>query len=278
LEGVSADELVEEVNAMAEDGDVPQEAAQRVQAFNAKLQVVREALKRRFTYYSRLATVGTIAQMLVHEIRNRTTAIDSYLRLSKTRCVAIVGKELERHFSLAEYAVTALERLADTFAPLASHGFRRGRRHAVLEESIARCLELVAGEVQKHKVTVSQPRNSSTNVSMDPGELDTIILNILLNALYWIPKSNRRPKLDLFIRRTRDGKRARVTVSDSGPGVAADDSQKIFLPGVTRKPGGIGMGLTVAAELISDHEGTISLAQPGKLGGATFVFDLPVKG
>jgi signal transduction histidine kinase len=37
------------------------------------------------------------------------------------------------------------------------------------------------------------------------------------------------------------------------------------------------MGLTVAAELVSDHGGKISLVQPGRLGGATFVFDVPLK-
>ena len=78
-------------------------------------------------------------------------------------------------------------------------------------------------------------------------------------------------------RRMSDGERVRVTISDSGVGVANEDAEKIFLPGVTRKPDGIGMGLTVAAELVADHGGKISLLQPGRLGGATFLFDLPAK-
>jgi signal transduction histidine kinase len=112
---------------------------------------------------------------------------------------------------------------------------------------------------------------------VDPGELDAIILNLLTNAVYWIPKSNRAPRLELSLRRTQDGKRVRISVSDSGSGVASEDAEKIFLPGVTRRPDGIGMGLTVAAELVSDYDGKISLVQPGKLGGATFVFDVPLK-
>ncbi len=278
LDGVSADDLVEEVSALAEEGAAAQEAVSRVEAFNAKLLLVREALKKRFVYYSRLATVGTIAQMLVHEIRNRTTAIGRFLRTSRKERSSAANEEFESHLKLAESAVDALERLADTFAPLASRGFRRGRRYSVLEESIERCLELIVGDLKKVKAVIKHPEKGSTAVAIDPGELDTIILNLLLNAAYWIQKSDRSPRLDISTRRTPDGKRARVAISDSGPGVACEDAEKIFLPGVTRKPDGIGMGLTVAAELVSDHGGKISLVQPGRLGGATFVFDVPVKG
>lgn len=69
----------------------------------------------------------------------------------------------------------------------------------------------------------------------------------------------------------------RVAVHDSGPGVPEDDSERIFWPGVTNKPGGIGMGLTVAAELVSEYGGRLALVRPGKLGGASFTFDVPVK-
>ena len=277
LDGVSADDLVEEVNALAEEGAAAQEAAVRVEAFNAKLHLVRDALKKRFVYYSRLATVGTIAQMLVHEIRNRTTAIGRFLRTSQKACAPMARQEFDSHFELAESAVSALEKLADTFAPLASRSFRRGRRDSIVEESVERCLSLIDGDLKRTKTVTARPRTGSTTVAVDPGELDTIILNLLLNAVYWIPKSSRPPRLDVSLRRIQDGKRLRVSISDSGAGVANEDTEKIFLPGVTRKPDGIGMGLTVAAELVSDHGGKISLVQPGRLGGATFVFDVPLK-
>jgi C4-dicarboxylate-specific signal transduction histidine kinase len=83
--------------------------------------------------------------------------------------------------------------------------------------------------------------------------------------------------LEIIIRKIHKGERVRVSVSDSGPGVAGEDVEKIFLPGVTRKTGGIGMGLTVAAELVSEYGGRLALEQPGRLGGATFTFDIPLK-
>jgi signal transduction histidine kinase len=277
LDGLSTDELTEEVSALAAEGGTAEEASQRVRAFAERIGAVREALKRRFVYYSRLATVGTIAHMLVHEIRNRTTAIGRFLRTAKRRSEALGDDDFNKQMELAEAAVSSLERLADTFAPLASRGFRRGRRDSILEESISRCLALVDGDVRRSKTTVTAPHAGPTKVAIDPGELDTVLMNLLLNALYWIPQSARPARLDIVVRRTQDGKRARVTVSDSGTGVREEDADRIFLPGVTRKPEGIGMGLTVAAEIVSEHGGRISLVQPGKLGGATFAFDLPLK-
>ena len=69
LEGVSADDLIQEVSAIAEEDGTAAEVLVRVQDFGSKLELLRDALKTRFVFYSRLATVGTIAQILVHEIR-----------------------------------------------------------------------------------------------------------------------------------------------------------------------------------------------------------------
>ena len=277
LDGVSATELVQEVSTLAEEGGDAEDALVRVQDFSARLELVRDALKTRFVYYSRLATIGTIAQMLVHEIRNRTTAIGLFFRSVKNSLLGQADEETRNRLTLAESSVQALEKLADTFAPLASRGFRRGRRDSIVQESISRCLSLVDGDIKREAVKVNQPLSSHTRVAVDPGELDTIILNLLLNSLYWLPKGDRSPRLEITVRRLQDGRRARVTVSDSGAGVADEDAERIFLPGVTRKPGGIGMGLTVAAELVSDYGGKLSLVQPGKLGGGTFTFDVPLK-
>lgn len=277
LEDVSGNQLVEEMNSLVEDGAAPREALVRVQDFSARLEVVRDALKKRLVYYSRLATVGTIAQMLVHEIRNRTTAIGRFLRLARNNDCVSSNRELIEQLSLAESSVGALEKLADTFAPLASRGFRRGRRDSTVEDSVSRCLSLLDGDINKEKISVVRPRSSLTRVATDPGELDTVLLNLLTNSLYWISRGKGPPRIEISVRKIHNGQRAKVMVSDSGSGVADEDAGKIFLPGVTRKPGGIGMGLTVAAELVSDYGGRLSLEQPGKFGGATFSFDLPLK-
>ena len=75
----------------------------------------------------------------------------------------------------------------------------------------------------------------------------------------------------------RNDGRITVSVSDTGTGVAPENADKIFTPGITAKPKGIGMGLVFVTELVSAYNGKAGLRYPSNLQGATFVFDIPVK-
>ncbi|UCF41816.1 MAG: HAMP domain-containing histidine kinase [Gemmatimonadota bacterium] len=73
------------------------------------------------------------------------------------------------------------------------------------------------------------------------------------------------------------GDRARITVSDDGPGIPAEVRANLFEPGVTTKSGGWGIGLALARRIVEDvHGGHIDIAPSGT--GAVFVADLPVAG
>ena len=277
FEILSAEDLVEEVIAQSDGGVATTETVSILRSFSDRLDSARKTIQDRFVYYSRLATVGTIANMLVHEIRGRTTAFGSFLDLVKDRFGPFKDKEVEEEIRTAENAVGALERLADNFAPLASRSFRRRRRHSILEDQIKECLALQRGEIERRNVQCYVP-DTETVVAIDPGELDTIILNLVTNAVYWmgdVPRDNRR--LEFRINTINNGERVRVSVHDSGPGVSLEDIEKVFWPGVTRKPGGIGMGLTVASELVAAYGGRLSTQHHGPTGGASFAFDLPFR-
>ena len=276
---LSAKELLSNVSEMAKEGGAASEALPLVEEFSANLDKAREEIETRFVYYSRLATVGTIAHMLIHEVRNRTTVLGHVMDWAATRLGETLGdSEATSKLEMGIAAVAALDRLAGTFAPLANRQFKRRMRSACIEESMLRCLLWLAGELKTGHILVSTPTDTVTEAAVDPGELDAILLNLLGNAVYWLShKGDMERKIEVCIRKTADGKRAAVEVHDSGPGVADEDSEKIFWPGVTNKPGGIGMGLTVASELVAEYEGKLALDRKGKLGGATFLFDLPLK-
>ena len=277
FEVLSAEELVAEVIALSDEGADASEAIPLLRAFSLSLDAARKTIQERFVYYSRMATVGTIAQMLVHEIRNRTTAFGSFLEFVKSRFGPFKEQGIEREFRFADNAVNSLERLADTFAPLASRAFRRRKRLSVLEDQIQECLALQRAEIKRKRIRCRVP-DSETHVAADPGELDAIILNLITNAVYWlgdVAKENR--ELEFRLVPISGGDRMRVWINDTGPGLDADDVEKVFWPGVTRKPGGIGMGLTVASELVAAYGGRMSTKHPGTKGGASFAFDLPLK-
>ncbi len=274
---LNADNLVGDVETLAAEGADISDALPAVRAFQEKLHAVKIAIQDRFVFYSRLATVGTIALILVHEIRNRTGQIGILIELAR-REFDVPAEELNKKLSWAEDAVRSLERLADTFAPLASRSYRRRRLDTELETTIENCLAYHAGEIKQKGIQCTVPK-SKTRLAVDPGELEPILLNLITNSLYWlgqVPPDNRR--LEFVTEKMEVPDRIRIWVHDTGPGIQPEEAEKIFWPGVTSRPGGIGMGLTVASELVASYEGHMFTATPGILGGASFAFDLPVKG
>ena len=113
---------------------------------------------------------------------------------------------------------------------------------------------------------------------MDPGEVYAVIINLLDNALYWLDRLPEKRERLLRIDTSPGHIKGRVecAVHDSGPGVPEKDHEKIFWPGFTHRPNGFGMGLTVAGEIVEGHGGRLRILDEGRLGGASFVFDLPL--
>jgi signal transduction histidine kinase len=273
---LSADKLVDEIEVRANEGASVADVLPSIQEFRDSLGESRKELEERFVYYSRLATVGTIAHMLVHEIRNRTMVIGAFLQEASSRFGPFKDKVLSTAYTSAVSSLDTLERLADTFSPLASRTFRRRLKKTVVEERIRECCTIMSSELEKKKIRIQLPR-TTTHVGVDPGEFDTILLNVMTNAAYWLTQVVDDSRvIEFHIGKAKQTGRIEVAVHDSGPGVSPDDAERVFWPGVTKKPGGIGMGLTVAAELVSDYAGKMWLQQPGKLGGASFFFDLPL--
>lgn len=276
IEGMSADALVKEVVQLSERGASARDVMPVLRNFKESLDSDRRLIENRFIYYSRLATVGTIAHLLVHEIRNRTTVYGSFLEFVKDRFSPFHEPGMEATFRRADNAIDALERLADTFSPLASRNFRRRKRYSNLEERIQACLSLLAGEISRKGVRCSVP-DTETTVAVDPGELDAIILNLVSNSIYWmgeVPRDDRMLSFEVT-QGSGGGDRVRVSVTDQGPGIDQEDLEKVFWPGMTRKPGGIGMGLTVASELVASYGGRMAAEVRNPHTGARFIFDLP---
>ncbi|MCY3932081.1 MAG: sensor histidine kinase [Acidobacteria bacterium] len=273
---LSADALVEELDAIRSRKGSVDEAVKVARSFGERLDKSRARIERRFGYYNRLAVIGTIAQLVIHEIRNRTTAIGRGLDKVAALVERFGEATSKKAVRIADGSVEALETLADRFAPLASRGYRPGRRTSVLEESIARCLDLQQAGIRSHGISVETPPTASTQVRVDPGELDAIMLNLISNSVYWLARKPGDRRLRFRLEAASLPERVRVFVDDSGLGIDPEDKDRVFWPGVTRKPNGIGMGLTVASELVDAHGGRMRTTIPGELGGATFDFDVPL--
>jgi signal transduction histidine kinase len=275
---LSAKPLIENISHYAEQGGQASEVLPLVEEFGAQVEETVGRIQQRLIYYSRLASLGVLAAMLVHEVRNHTLTFGRLFRALRK----LIGSgdptalQLESDMALAEQGAMSLDQLADRFAPLASRAYRSGKRDSVLEEIISSCLAMRKQDMESNGVSAEISSKAPTTVAVDPGELTAVILNLVDNALYWLSYEKDRPRrIEFQIAPHAKDSRVAVRVDDTGPGVRAGDEDRIFWPGITLKPEGLGMGLTVASEIVAQHEGKMMLEQPGRLDGASFVFDLP---
>jgi signal transduction histidine kinase/ActR/RegA family two-component response regulator len=111
----------------------------------------------------------------------------------------------------------------------------------------------------------------------DPGRLQQVMWNLLSNAVKFTPTGG---MVQVIL--GRDGQEAVIRVIDSGIGIAPE-----FLPyvfdrfrqqdaSITRKHGGLGLGLSIARQLVELHGGTIAVSSPGPHAGTTFTVRLPL--
>ena len=114
-------------------------------------------------------------------------------------------------------------------------------------------------EIEQVGAGVDSP-TTYTEVTVDQAEIQKVIVNLLNNSLYWLKQV---PKDSRFITVKVDKKEEyelEIIFSDSVPGIEEEYEGMIFDPYFSTKPNGVGLGLTIAGEIVSDYyDGRIAL-------------------
>jgi signal transduction histidine kinase len=106
----------------------------------------------------------------------------------------------------------------------------------------------------------------------DPGQLQQVFLNLLLNGVDAIAEKG---TITIKTARTSD-ECLQIQISDTGKGIAPENLDNVFNPFFTTKSKGNGLGLAICKRLIEQHKGNIEVSNNPE-SGATFVITLPVK-
>jgi NO-binding membrane sensor protein with MHYT domain/CheY-like chemotaxis protein/nitrogen-specific signal transduction histidine kinase len=114
-------------------------------------------------------------------------------------------------------------------------------------------------------------------VLADPGRLQQVMWNLLSNAVKFTPNGGM-----VQVLLGRDGHDVVIRVADSGIGIEPEFLPHVFDrfrqqdASITRRHGGLGLGLSIARQLVELHGGTIGVASPGPHAGTTFTVRLPL--
>lgn len=221
--------------------------------------------------YRRLATLGQLIDVVLHEGRTPLSTIKNEIALADDalRGESAIGlkEQLTHHLERIDYQATVLASHFQRLAPFS--GRKRGRPVVTtIEALLAETFALQEERIKDLHIRANLPSTSNT-VRVDPAEMQMIFLNLLENAIYWldkVPESRREVRVE--VRKTADG--LEVLFADSGPGVPSEARDRIFEPYFSMKPDGVGLGLTIAGETASEYDGSLELVSDGPLPGATF--------
>lgn len=243
----------------------------RQRELEAGVKKVQETLSR----YSRLAVLGRLVDDIIHDGQHPTGRIasltDLIIQIIDRKSVS-TDEKLNKSRKHAESIKGQTELLKTLFRRIQPFGGRRRGRPAVqvLEEVVRDAVAVLATRAREAQVDVDLVLPEHNNVTLDPSEVQQVVVNILDNALFWVTRVpvNRR-KIRVSVKRLQDSSIA-LTVDDSGPGVPADIRSAIFDPYFTNRPDGSGLGLAIAGEIVDDlYDGELSLIE-SELGGAAF--------
>jgi PAS domain S-box-containing protein len=234
--------------------------------FGVDLTDVREA-ERRARNAERLASVGTLAAGLAHEIRNPLNAASLHL--------TVLDRSLQRMPDAPPQTREATAVLRNEIKRLSSLvteflEFARPRPLRVvatdLTEICSSVLELIAPAAESEGVELVFERPSRGGV--DPERLRQVLLNLLRNGIE-AARGTSAPRVTTRLRRV--GVWAEIDIEDNGPGIP--DEAPIFDAFYTTKEQGTGLGLAIVHRIVHDHEGTVGLqSQPGE---TVFTLRLP---
>lgn len=232
---------------------------------------------RRLEEQDRLVSLGMLSASVAHELNTPLAVLNGSIeKLIETQAASSPRDEhmlerLERMQRVAQRIQRISESLVD---------FARARKQRMEPLGVRPLIEeawaLVAIDEKASRVEFVDNVRAEHRVIGDADRLEQVFVNLLRNALNAIEGES--GQIEVSSRRQERGGQSRiaVTVEDDGPGIPADVLPDIFDAFVTTRldARGTGLGLTVAAGIVTQHGGTISAANRAE-GGARLEVSLP---
>ena len=226
-----------------------------------------------------------VARRVAHEIKNPLTPISlsaEQIRRHIGRIADVLNANalespsvstIQRSSEVISGSVETMRSLVDQFSSLAEFPHARPRP-ADLNTIVDNTLAMFAGRL--HGITVTSDLGPSLPLVLaDPEALKRALSNLVDNAA---EAKNERLLREIRNRtalsRTAESM-VELIVADTGPGVTDEMRERLFLPYFSTKQRGSGLGLTIAAKIIADHQGTIRV-EKNQPSGARFVIEVPV--
>lgn len=200
---------------------------------------------------------GKVIRMMAHEVNNSVGAVNSILDSLLTGS-PMAEEEVREYLAVILDRNKNLNRFMQNFADVV----RIPPPHLIrtnLNDLIQRVFLLMKTRSDDPVVSMELilPKNKIT-AQVDPDQIEQVLINVLLNAFQAI-KGPGRIIVEL------DDNPIAIRITDTGSGISAENTSKIFTPFFSTKPSGQGVGLTMVREILNNHRFPYSLHSQGGL-------------
>jgi two-component system, cell cycle sensor histidine kinase and response regulator CckA len=234
----------------------------------------RKALEARLLRADRMASLGTLAAGVAHEINNPLTYVLLHLGYLARELPKLHGSEdLARRVAEIQDGVERVELIV---RDLKLFSRPDAERHEAIDvrRVIDSAANLAAGEI-RHRARLRKDYTAVRPIMASEARLGQLFLNLLMNAAQSIPEGDADAN-EIAVRVSEKDERVVVEVSDTGCGIPAEVQKRIFDPFFTTKPVGVGtgLGLSICHGIVESLGGEIRVnSRQGR--GSTFTVLLP---
>jgi signal transduction histidine kinase len=245
------------------------EVGELAEAFNQMTIDLRRA-EAQLLEAEKFAFVGEVAAGIAHEVRTTLGVLRSSAQLLQPRLESEGGEAAE----LVHIMLEEVQRLDAVVADLLTLG---GPREPALElrhlsEPVFRAVDVAATQARGKGIGIKKIAAESEPLTLcDEEQMYQVALNLLVNAIEVLPAGG---TVTVAIDGRDDGFTG-FEVRDDGPGISAENRERIFQPFFTQREGGTGLGLTFVQRVVHEHKGRVSVdSDVGR--GSVFRVLLPV--
>jgi two-component system sensor histidine kinase HydH len=229
-------------------------------------------LKREMQRKERLASLGSLAAGVAHEIRNPLSSIKGFATYFKERY-----KDVPEDKDTAEIMIREVERLNRVIGQLLEFARPMNVQQRTIDVNgiLRHSLGMIRKQAASQGITIDAQDLADEPVYayIDQDRIGQVLLNVYLNAVEAMANGG---VLKIWIERDEVNDTIAINVSDTGCGIPGADIGRVFDPYFTTKQSGTGLGLAIVHKIVEAHGGQVKIASTEEKG-TTVSLILPAK-
>jgi PAS domain S-box-containing protein len=230
----------------------------------------RKRMEEQHLRLEKLATMGELATMVAHDLRNPLTSIRNACFYIKNTYPARADAECKNSLEMLEIVEKEILTASNIVNDLLDFATRRP-----LQKKKQNINNLIDDSLKSihipENISAERKYAKKAAVAVDEKQLERVFINLTKNAVQAMPNGG---TLTIATNETKD--HVEIAFTDTGTGIQEENMNKLFSPLFTTKAKGIGVGLAICKKIVEQHGGTIE-AQSKAGQGTTFTIKLPKK-